>query len=143
VKKTIATLSAAATTSARPVGPALIKTLSPEERRRILGEPPGRPSQASRRLGGLYRVIHGVVELPRPQAEIDADPSPTPALTIRAQVGDEIEIGDTDAANMLDADVIEPLDAKPSRVGKVWDPPKRPIDPPLGVQFHPWMEAGR
>jgi hypothetical protein len=112
------------TTSAPPTGPVLLKALTPQERRAILGEPPGRPTQASRKLGGTYRVIHGRIELPRPAEEIAQDPSLTPAMTIRAEVGDEVELGDTDAANMLDAGVIEPLDAKPSNVGRVWDPPK-------------------
>jgi hypothetical protein len=50
-------------------------------------------------------------------------------------MGDEVMLCHGDAARMLDADVVEELDADPSRVGKVWTPP----EPPAGM--HNWARA--
>ena len=39
-------------------------------------------------------------------------------------IGDEVDLTDEDAATLMDNDQIEPIDAKPSRCGKVFAPPK-------------------
>lgn len=87
---------------------------------------PFKKSAKDRGLAGTYRVIHGSIAIPRPRSEWslpDGSENPHEPKVIYAMMGDEIEIGDEDAARMIDADIIEPLDAKPSRVGKVWAPP--------------------
>jgi hypothetical protein len=75
-----------------------------------------------RALAGTYRVIHGTIEIPRPD-RLNEDGSEKTPKSISAIMGDHIELGDDDAARMIDAGVVERLDAKPSRVGKVWEPP--------------------
>jgi hypothetical protein len=90
-----------------------------------------------RALAGTYRVIHGRVEIPQDWADWhtpDGQEIPGQPKTITARMGDIVELGDEDAARMLDADVVERLDAKPSRVGKVWSPPP-PV--PNRVAMHP------
>jgi hypothetical protein len=79
-----------------------------------------KPTPQERALAGRYRVIHGNLSIPNPDKATNAN---APAF-IYAKPGDEVELGDVDAANMLDADVVEETDAKPSRVGKVWQPQK-------------------
>lgn len=106
---------------------------------------------AQRALAGTYRIIHGSVEMPRPfdewhtadGKEIDGAPKTIrvgvhpskfaivddPAKNIFKGdviewVGDEVWLNDEDAAFMLDAGLIESLDARPSQCGKVWTPPK-------------------
>jgi len=80
-----------------------------------------------RKLGGNYRVIHGKVLVPRPlDAFLNADGSKKPfePETEEAIEGDIIRLTDVDASKLLEKDVIEALDAKPSRLGKVCVPPK-------------------
>lgn len=77
-------------------------------------------------LGGSYRVIHGQVSVPRPMSERlnpDGTENPHEPKVEYAQPGDVVSFSDEDAMRLLDSDIIEPLDAKPSRVGKVWAPP--------------------
>ena len=76
--------------------------------------------------GGRYRVIHGSVMMPRPASEWmdkDGHDIPNQPKTETAMPGDVLQLTDDDAKRMLDADVVEPFDAKPSRVGRVWSPP--------------------
>lgn len=94
-----------------------VKRVTATVRAKLLGLPPPDPTALTpeeRKLAGVYRVIHG---------RICIDPTTHPQLF--AEVGDEIRLGDVDAANMIDAGVIEPLDTKPSRAGKVW------VSPPI------------
>jgi hypothetical protein len=94
-------------------------------------------SAAALKLAGVYRVIHGTLEIPRPIAERlnpDGTDNPFVPKTITVRMGDEVALGDEDAWRMLAYDkdpaerhkfaVVEPLDTRPSRVGKVWEPPK-------------------
>jgi len=76
---------------------------------------------------GIYRVIHGRVAITLPKemwtksnGERDYD-KPTQEF---AKMGDEVWLNEQDATSMVNASIVEPLDAKPSRVGRVWDPPK-------------------
>lgn len=97
----------------------IVKAMDPIARAKLLGvEPP--LSKAARKLGGVYRVTHGRIA-------IDS------SNLVFAHVGDEVRLNDEDAANMLDADVIEALDARPSRAGKVWAPP--PVRINTGAAF--------
>jgi hypothetical protein len=119
------TRAAAAPKPASPTVPRIVKRAPPRTPKP--GEDPLPISAAERALAGVYRVIHGSIAIPVPLSErLKADGTedgnkPTQEL---AHPGDEVYLGDQDAASMLDADIIEPLDAKPSRVGKVWEPPK-------------------
>lgn len=81
----------------------------------------------ARALAGSYRVIHGHIGVVLPEKDWrnpDGSLRPGVPTTANAEVGDEVWLNDVDAANALDAGLIEPLDARPSRVGMVWDPPK-------------------
>jgi hypothetical protein len=85
-----------------------------------------RPPVGSKMLGGTYRVIHGRIAIPRPEEDLrlpDGSENVHLSKTIFAEMGDEVLLSHIDAELMLDADVVEPLDARPSRVGKVWAPP--------------------
>jgi hypothetical protein len=76
---------------------------------------------------GTYRVIHGRIAVPREASEmLNADGSRNEHIEPfeYAEPGDHVTLGDIDAHLMLQADVIEALDAKPSRLGKVFTPPK-------------------
>jgi len=90
-----------------------------------------KPPVGSKMLGGIYRVIHGRLILPLPlearRLGADGALEPDAPKTFYAEVGDEVLLPHADAERMLDADVVEPLDARPSRVGKVWRPP--PVKP--------------
>ena len=80
-----------------------------------------------RKLAGTYRVIHGSIEVPLPESEWknpDGSVKEGEPRTEQAKMGDEVYFGDEDAMRILDADLIEPLDTKPSRVGKVHVKPK-------------------
>lgn len=80
-----------------------------------------------RKLGGNYRVIQGTVLVPRPtEVFLNADGTEKPfeAKTEEAIPGDTIRLTDLDASRLLEKDIIEPLDAKPSRLGKVTVIPK-------------------
>jgi hypothetical protein len=79
-----------------------------------------------RALAGDYRVIHGKVLVPRPvEAFLNADGTERPleAKYEEAIEGDVLRLTDVDAARLMDAGVIETLDAKPSRVGQGFKPP--------------------
>lgn len=77
-------------------------------------------------LSGTYRMIHGSIgPLPGTGAYAsihvirrDADGEP---LEYR---GDEVFLSHDDAARMLEQNMIEPLDAKPSMCGKMWNRPQ-------------------
>jgi hypothetical protein len=87
----------------------------------------------ARKLGGVYRVIHGKLTLPRPAAEwqnADGTPKDNESPHLMALPGDEVRLNDLDAAILIDRSVIEPLSANPSKLNKrlfpdgVWTPPK-------------------
>lgn len=92
-------------------------------------------------LAGTYRMIHGNAVLPVPLSQrLNADGTENidapktviariaPVLNARGDVmgyvGDEVWLNAGDAERMLLADIVEPLDARPSRCGKVFSPPK-------------------
>lgn len=76
---------------------------------------------------GEYRIIHGQMCIPLDPKEytdstgqiIDGKPRVT-----YAKPGDIVWLSEQDATNANAADLIEEVDAKPSRLGKVWQPPK-------------------
>lgn len=76
---------------------------------------------------GEYRVIHGQICIPLdPKEYTDAVGQiieHKPKCTY-ARMGDIVWLSAHDATNAAAADLIEEVDAKPSRVGKVWTPPK-------------------
>ena len=83
--------------------------------------------------GGIYRVIHGGLAVPRPHADWhypDGTVNPNELAQTRAIPGDELRFDHLDAARLLDLGVIEPLDAKPSKLDKrvfpdgIWNRPK-------------------
>ena len=94
-----------------------------------------RPKQERPQLAGTYRVIHGTLTVPRPRSEWtfpDGTENLHEPKTELAREGDEVELGNEDAFLLLGMDipdsaespralraVVEALDAKPSRVGKV------------------------
>lgn len=121
--------SATATVQSDPTPTPAAPAAQPLARIVKLGARPktAKPTPAERKLAGTYRVIHSNVLIPRPWDEwhaADGSEKPHEPKTITAQPGDEVALGDVDAANMLDAGVIERLDASPSRVNKVWQPPR-------------------
>lgn len=78
-------------------------------------------------VAGIYRVIHGSICLPRPIEEwrnADGSEKPGEAKQIVANMGDEVFLDAQDAYLMRKAGVVEDLDTKPSRVGKVFTPPE-------------------
>jgi len=81
----------------------------------------------ARKLAGEYRVIHGSLAVSIPE---DARRKPDGTINEHAptfeyaKMGDRVWLNDADAARAIDADLVEPLDARPSRVGKVFVPPK-------------------
>lgn len=83
---------------------------------------PARESAKDRHLAGNYRVIHGNVIVVRDPAlwhDKDGNVKPEEPRTRMAIMGDICWFNDLDAASMLDNDIIEPVDTKPSRMGKV------------------------
>ena len=70
-------------------------------------------------LAGSYRVIHGKIVVSRPTAEFtDArtgQPLKGVSKTLYATMGNEVLLGAHDALNMLEADIIEPMDGKQCR----------------------------
>lgn len=118
---------------------------------------PMRKSAKELGLAGVYRVIHGSIEIVRPDEEwhyADGSVNYNEPSTVRAScvlkydkngklesaAGDEVWLNDEDAYRLLAMDhpddvppdwpearvnnaVVEALDAKPSRCGKVWKPP--------------------
>jgi hypothetical protein len=84
----------------------------------------GRKSAEERALGGRYRIIHGQVTIAVPVEQRllpDGQINPHLPSQVYADMGDEVELDHVDAAFFLDNDIVEPLNARPSRVGKVWD----------------------
>lgn len=67
---------------------------------------------------GKYRIIHGRIGL---GAKTRPDGSTYYEFGC---LGDEVYLTTEDATRMLSDGVIEELDASPSRVGRVWTPPK-------------------
>lgn len=111
--------------------PVAVKASGPDAPARIVKRvqraTPEQASAKERALAGTYRVIHGSIVVPRqPKDRLLADGTINPhEPTVEyAMPGDEIQLGDEDAARMLDANIIEELNARPSRVGKVWQTPK-------------------
>lgn len=76
---------------------------------------------------GEYRVIHGQICIPLDPKEYTDSTGQIiehkPKCTY-ARVGDIVFLSAHDATNAAAADLIEEVDAKPSRAGKVWTPPK-------------------
>jgi len=71
---------------------------------------------------GEYRVIHGSVMIPIPlENRLLPDNTENPYLPRQqpAQAGDIVWLNDADALFMLEHDIVEALDSRPSRVGKV------------------------
>lgn len=87
--------------------------------------------QAGRRIvtmpAGKYRVIHGSVFVPRPVAlrtRPDGSIDENEPKNDLARPGSVLFLTAEDATQLFHHSVIEELDAKPSRLGKVWEPPK-------------------
>lgn len=79
-------------------------------------------AEAKRNLAGKYRVIHGRIAVARPIDEWqrpDGTEIPHEPKQIFAEMGDVVELTHEDAERMLEEDIVEHLDARPSRVGKV------------------------
>jgi hypothetical protein len=102
---------------------------APEDPARIVRRVP-RPDPLAgveRQAAGMYRVIHGSIVVPYDPATFtraDGTIDDYKPKFERAIMGDEVYLGADDATRMLAASLVEPIDAKPSRVGKVWSPPK-------------------
>lgn len=107
--------------------PSAITKRVPREHAEPNPRAPGLLSPQERKLAGVYRVVHGTLCVPLPEASYllpsgEIDPR-KPTYEV-AHPGDEVQLNDVDAAHCLDAGVVEPLDTKPSKLGKVWQPPK-------------------
>jgi hypothetical protein len=99
--------------SLRPPSARLVRTLQ----RETADEKKAREAAKA----GEYRVIHGSVAIPIPlEQRLLPDGSENEHLPrqVYAQPGDIVWVNDRDALFMLENDIIEPLDAKPSRAGK-------------------------
>ena len=92
-------------------------------------------------LAGTYRVIHGRLVVPRPSAELLGEDGQIDHSKVKTEIaveGDIVELGDADAYRMLAMDrdeevrhmhaVVERLDARPSRLGKGFQPPKAVVN---------------
>jgi len=86
-----------------------------------------------RALAGEYRVIHGQIGIPlpperwrkkNPDGSLSDEEIPGALKSMTAEMGDIVWLNNEDAMRCIDADLVEPVDAKPSRLGKVWQPPK-------------------
>ena len=85
---------------------------------------PGRKSAEERALGGRYRLIHGQMAIPVPLEQRllpNGQENPYLPVQVLAEVSDIVELDHVGAAFALDNDLVEPLNARPSRAGKVWD----------------------
>jgi hypothetical protein len=119
----------------KPAISAIVSTV-PRALRQVNAKDPAKLSPKERGLAGRYRVIHGTIHVTRPTAsftrpdgtEIPFAPKWDEAgIHLQADgkyLGDVVDLTDEDAAVLVDSDQVEPLDAKPSRVGKVFNPPK-------------------
>ena len=90
--------------------------------KKVPRETDGELTAKQRKLGGVYRIIHGSMMVPLPEAEWK-NPDGTvkkgaPTLEV-AVIGDEIYLGDEDAMRAIAADLVEPLNALPSRLPKL------------------------
>lgn len=88
---------------------------------------PNKKSPAERALRGDYRVIHGMLHVPRdPSTYLNdrGEPIAGRPMWDEAHEGDVVRLNDNDAAVAVDGGVVERLDTKPSRQGKVFQPPK-------------------
>jgi hypothetical protein len=77
--------------------------------------------------GGDFRIIHGTMHVPRPLEEIynpDGSRKENEKPFVTAKEGDIVRLSVDDAFRALEQGLVEELDAKPSRVGKVFSPPK-------------------
>jgi len=125
IKKSELTTTSGVKTGAAQASAAPASTISRIVKRVDHSDP--EKDKLPRHPAGVYRVIHGTIFFPLdPSAYMKADgtrdydkPSQEKALP-----GDEVNLTEDDATRMVNNDVVEPLDAKPSRVGKVWTPPK-------------------
>jgi hypothetical protein len=96
----------------------------------------GQKTAEERAKAGTYRVIHGsfAIAVPLEQRLLpNGNENPYLPRQVMAKLGDEVWLNDQDASDALDADTVEPLDTRPSRVGGVWRAPdlekaKRPWD---------------
>jgi hypothetical protein len=119
--------SDATASAARHVASQILRKMPPQERATLLGLPKPMPTPEERNLAGVYRVTHGRIAFPRLQEDIQADKArgiENPPKQFFAEMGDVVRLGDKDAALMVDAGVVETLDAKPSMVGKLWKAPE-------------------
>jgi hypothetical protein len=127
------TRASTATNLPEPGRYATIAKLAPREKRRTAY--PEMPA-------GVYRVIHGRLVLPLPEDKWIRDPDTGAVLQKQTEatihvakrnakgepiewVGDQVSIPTSDEASRLCAqNILEPLDASPSRCGKVCQPKK-------------------
>jgi hypothetical protein len=108
---------------------AIVRAL-PRALRLVNPRDPNKLHPKERALAGTYRIIHGTVLVSLPVSAFtgaDGKIDPWAPTFVEAKEGDEVELTDEDAAVLMDSNQIEELDAKPSRVGKVFAPPK-PIE---------------
>ncbi|MGA7122135.1 MAG: hypothetical protein WBY94_18670 [Polyangiaceae bacterium] len=82
-------------------------------------ESPALKSARERALAGQWRLTHTSMPIATPRELIAANPDLPPSFL--AKPGDVVWLDDVDAAFCLDNDLVEPPDASPSRVGKVWE----------------------
>lgn len=91
--------------------------------RTVDGPEPEKPTHPA----GHYRMIHGGAWIPTPIAQL-FDENGRRRDNVRplqlAKVGDELWLNERDATMMVNQDMVEHIDASPSRVGQVWDPPQ-------------------
>lgn len=100
------------------------RILSEEEAKEVKLAAAERPEEKPE---GVYRVIHGRVYVARPTHEWrneDGTIKPGQASMEVAYPGYEIFFTSADATMLWAAGQLETLDAKPSRVNKVFSPPK-------------------
>lgn len=89
----------------------------------VLKDNPGERLAKEAHKAGVYRVIHGcfAIAIPLEQRLLpNGHENPYLPKQLYAQPGSEIWLNDRDALHALQNDLVEPLDTKPSRVGKVW-----------------------
>ena len=90
--------------------------------------------------GGDFRVIHSNMHVPLPREQwqnVDGSRKEGVPTFVTAKPGDIVRLTVDDAFRALEQNLVEELDAKPSRVGKVFSPPKvlqqfggLPLQPP-------------
>lgn len=93
------------------------------------------PKREAKQPKGQYRVIHGTLAVPLfadPVQARNARENGQPTQDT-AKPGDIVFLNEDDATRLLADNIVETLDAKPSRVGKVWEPPKPVRNKNLGT----------